>query len=130
MLAELPAGLRHPYAADHVNRRYMLPGGLVAGICYDEWPWNEPQSDTMFDRPCENDVESVPVPKGWTGYVRNAVLTLLGLVRIAMLAGREFLIDQGDTPRAKIYRLESEISMLREELRIKGQRTRRIDPHR
>ena len=47
-----------------------------------------------------------------------------------MLAGREFLIREGDVPNARIHRLEAEVAMQREELRINGARMRRIDPHR
>jgi len=45
-----------------------------------------------------------------------------------MLTGRQFLIEEGDTLHARIYRLEAEVSMLREELQINGARMMRIDP--
>ena len=41
---------------------------------------------------------------------------------VALLAGREFLIQQGDLATAKIQRLEAEVAMLREELRINAAR--------
>jgi putative transposase len=47
-----------------------------------------------------------------------------------MLVGREGLIQQGDVKGARIHQLESELAMLREELRINGARMQRIDPHR
>ena len=39
---------------------------------------------------------------------------------IAMLAGREALINNGDIKEARIHQLETEVAMLREELRING----------
>ena len=83
----------------------------------------------MCDNQCE-DIESLPLPKGWSKAARNAVLNVLGIVRIAMLAGREALINNGDVKEARIHQLESEVALLREEMRIKGGRLKRIDPHR
>jgi putative transposase len=47
-----------------------------------------------------------------------------------MLAGREFLIQNGDAPQAHIHRLETDVALLREELRLVGSRMACIDPHR
>ena len=58
------------------------------------------------------------MPKDWTDTVRHAVLNVVCIVRIAMLAGREFLIREGDVADAHIHRLETEVTLLREELRI------------
>jgi len=79
---------------------------------------------------CEQDLQPLPLPKGWAANVRYAVLNVIGIVRIAMLAGREFLIQEGDALHAGIHRLETEVAMLQEELRINGVRMKRIDPHR
>jgi transposase InsO family protein len=84
----------------------------------------------MCDNHCEEDIESLPLPKSWPRTVRHAVLNVVGIVRIAMLAGREFLIQNGDVPEAHIHRLETEVALLREELRIIGARMQRIDPQR
>ncbi|HYW81503.1 MAG TPA: helix-turn-helix domain-containing protein, partial [Thermoguttaceae bacterium] len=70
------------------------------------------------------------MPKHWAANVRGAVLNVIGLVRVAMLAGREFLIGEGDLADARIYRLETEVALLLEELRIVGSRMMQIDPHR
>ena len=83
----------------------------------------------MCDNQCE-DIESLPLPKGWSKAARNAVLNVLGIVRIAMLAGREALILEGDVKEARIHQLESDLAMTREELRLIGSRMKRIDPHR
>jgi hypothetical protein len=74
--------------------------------------------------------ESLRLPKNWHSLVRTAVLNVLGIVRIAMLAGREALIKNGDSKDARIHQLESEVAMLREELRITGARMQRVPPHR
>ena len=83
----------------------------------------------MCDELCQQDLESLPLPKDWTANVRHAVLNVIGIVRIAMLAGREFLIQEDKPHVAQVHRLETEVAMLREELRINGARTSRIDPH-
>jgi hypothetical protein len=84
----------------------------------------------VCDEVGEQDVESLPLPKNWQASVRNAVLNVIGIVRVAVLAGREALITNGDAKDARIHQLESEVAMLREELRINGTRIRRIDSHR
>jgi putative transposase len=78
----------------------------------------------------EGDVDSLRLPKNWHSLVRSAVLNVIGIVRIAMLAGREALIKNGDSKDARIHQLESEVAMLREELRINYARMRRVPPHR
>ena len=74
----------------------------------------------MCDEVGEQDVESLPFPNNWHSYARNAVLNVIGIVRIAMLAGRQALITNGDAKDARIHQLETEVAMLREELRING----------
>ncbi len=84
----------------------------------------------MSARICEEDVETLRLPRNWNSYVRSAVLNVVGIVRVAMLAGREALIKNGDSRHARIHQLESEVAMLREELRINGARMQRVPPHR
>ena len=57
----------------------------------------------MCNEICEKDAESLPLPKDWSATVRNAVLNVIGIVRIAMLAGREALIQEGDVKDARIH---------------------------
>ena len=76
----------------------------------------------MCDEICGQTVESLRLPKGWHSHVRHAVLNVIGIVRIAMLAGREALITNGDVKDARIHQLEAEVAMLREELRINAAR--------
>ena len=84
----------------------------------------------MCTERCDDDIESLPLPKGWPQTVRHAVLNVIGVVRVAMLAGREFLIQKGDVLEAHVHRLETEVALLREELRIIGFRMARITPQR
>ena len=84
----------------------------------------------MGDEFSPQDLQSLPLPKDWTANVRHALLNVIGIVRIAMLAGRKFLIQEDKPLLAHVHRLETEVAMLRAELRINGARTSRIDPHR
>jgi len=78
----------------------------------------------------EEDVEASRLPRNWRSSVRTAVLNVIGILRIAMLAGREALITNGDAEDARMHQLECEVAMLREELRIIGARLKRVPPHR
>ena len=55
----------------------------------------------MTDEIGEQDIESRRLPKDWHSFVRSAVLNVIGIVRIAMLAGRQALIDNGDVKEAR-----------------------------
>jgi hypothetical protein len=84
----------------------------------------------MPDEIHEEEAESLRLPRNWPTLVRSAVLQVIGIVRIAMLTGREALIKNGAAPDARIHQLESEVAMLREELRINSARMRRVLPSR
>jgi hypothetical protein len=77
----------------------------------------------------EHDVETLRLPRNWHSYLRSAVLNIVGIVRVDMLAGREALIENDAAKDARIHQLESEVGMLREDLRIvsaRGHRVRRL----
>ncbi|MGY8771397.1 MAG: hypothetical protein ACKVH8_23535, partial [Pirellulales bacterium] len=57
--------------------------------------------------------ETIPLPKNWSHSVRHSLLNVFGLVRMSMLAGREYLINQGLNSTAHIQRLETEVAVLR-----------------
>jgi hypothetical protein len=80
----------------------------------------------MPDENHEEEAESLRLPRNWHTLVRSAVLHVIGIVRIAMLTGREALIKNGDSTDSRIHQLESEVAMLREELRIISARMRRV----
>jgi hypothetical protein len=84
----------------------------------------------MPDEIHDDEAESLRLPRNWHTLVRSAVLQVIGIVRIAMLTGREALIKNGDAPDARIHQLESEVAMLREELRIISARMRRVPSNR
>jgi hypothetical protein len=65
----------------------------------------------MCDEICGQAVESLRLPKDWSSSVRNALLNVIGIVRIAMLAGREALVTNGSAEYARIHQLESEIAI-------------------
>jgi hypothetical protein len=50
---------------------------------------------------CEDDVERLRLPRNWRASVRSAVLNVVGIVRVAMLAAREALINNGDVKDAR-----------------------------
>ncbi|MHB8951917.1 MAG: hypothetical protein ACYC4U_02945 [Pirellulaceae bacterium] len=78
----------------------------------------------------KEEAESLRLLRNWHALVRSVVLNVIGIVRIAMLTGREALIKNGDAPDARIHQLESEVAMLREELRIISARMRRVPSNR
>ena len=63
---------------------------------------------------CEQNIKSLRLPRNWATNVRNAVLNVLGLVRIAALSAREVLIEDGELELASKQRLEAEVFMARE----------------
>ena len=77
----------------------------------------------------KQDIDSIPLPKSWSKFARHALLNVIGLVRVVMLAGREHFIRNGDVAEARVHRLETEVALLREELRILGSRMACINPH-
>ena len=83
----------------------------------------------MRDEVCQQDIE-LPLPKNWPACVRHAVLNVVGIVRVAMLAGREALIKNDESRHTRIHQLKSEVAMLREERWINGARMQRVPPHR
>ena len=87
-------------------------------------------SDIMCDDLHEEDIKSLSLSKDWRDSIRHAVLNAIGILRLAVLASRELLIQEGDVSQARIHRLESDVALLREELRIVAVRMNRIRPHR
>jgi hypothetical protein len=74
--------------------------------------------------------ETIQLPKNWSQSVRHSLLNVIGLVRISMLAGREYLLRNGLASTAHIQRMETEVALLREELRILGSRMKRVPSQR
>ena len=75
----------------------------------------------------------IPLPKGWQGCVKMAVLHAIALAHYAIVYARAWAADSINA-RVRLAtendRLEEERALLREELRIKGTRIAQIAPQR
>ena len=75
----------------------------------------------------------VPLPKGWHGQVRSAVLHAISLAQFAVAHTRGWAVNSIYARirlKAEADRLKQEVALLREEIRIKDARMARIAPHR
>jgi len=73
----------------------------------------------------------IPLPKGWTHHAREAVLHVISLAHFALAhaQGRaSYCLDERVRLAAQCDRLQQEVAVLREELRIKDARMARIEP--
>ena len=72
----------------------------------------------------------IPLPKGWTGHVRSAGLQVIGLAQYATVYTRSWAANSpNERMRLKTEngRLEAEVALLKEEIRIKdGRRARSL----
>ncbi len=74
---------------------------------------------------------TIPLPKAWTGHVRSAVLHVIGLAQFATAYTRSWSANSPNERmrlKAENDRLEAEIALLKEEIRIKDARLLRLDP--
>jgi hypothetical protein len=75
----------------------------------------------------------IPLPKGWQGYVKSAVLHAIALAHYAIVSARARAADSINARvrlAAQNDRLHEECALLREELRIKDARIAQIAPQR
>ena len=75
----------------------------------------------------------IPLPTGWSGHVRAAVLHVISLAQYATAFTRSWAADSSNARmrlRAENDRLKEELGQLREVMRIKDRRLARIDPRR
>ncbi len=75
----------------------------------------------------------IPVPRGWNRRAKSAILHILALSHYtftALVARATNDRHRRTRRRAEIDRLEHEIALLTEELRIKDARMNRVPPHR
>ena len=74
----------------------------------------------------------IPLPSGWSRRVRSAMLHIISLAQYAMAYTRGWAVN---SPLARVRlkaeneRLRQLVALLREEIRIKDDRMRRIPPH-
>src|SRR5436309_15921174 len=75
----------------------------------------------------------LPLPRGWPGRVRSAVVQVISLARTS-LALTQGWASESMNPQlrreAEGDRLEQEIQLLREEIRIKDARMEQLEAHR
>ncbi|MCP4896055.1 MAG: DDE-type integrase/transposase/recombinase [bacterium] len=84
----------------------------------------------MFTTPQQ---PGIPLPKGWQGYVKSAVLHAIALAHYAIVSARARAADSINARvrlAAQNDRLHEECALLREELRIKDARIAQIAPQR
>lgn len=75
----------------------------------------------------------ISLPKGWPEFIREAIIHVIALARIAIMHSRNWPDGlENDTLRLRSEndRLNNEVVLLRMELEIKGARLAAIDPHR
>jgi hypothetical protein len=75
----------------------------------------------------------IPLPRGWRRLTKSAIVQPLALSHYAftiMLARANNDRSRSTRRRAKIDRLNQELALLQEEMRIKDARMERVPPHR
>ena len=73
--------------------------------------------------------DGTPLPAGWPKLARAAIVQLAGLAHVALTRTRSWCADSRLARvrlRGRVDRLEQEVALLREELRIKDARLARI----
>jgi len=107
LLETLPAPGGYPASTPSESRLYRKP----------------PVPSVLFHHP-------LPLPRGWPRRVRSAVIQAISLAGASMAATRGWAIDSMNTPlrqRAEADRLQQEIHLLREEIRIKDVRMQHVE---
>src|SRR5271157_956233 len=75
----------------------------------------------------------IPFPKEWGDNVKSAILHIIALAQYALTYSRSWAADSSNQRvrlKAECERLEQEVTLLREEIRIKDVRMAQIDPKR
>src|SRR5213593_4783485 len=76
---------------------------------------------------------SLPLPRGWSRRVRSAVFQVICLARASLTHTQSWASESMNgqlRQRVEGDRLQQEIQLLREEIRIKDARMELIEPHR
>jgi predicted RNA polymerase sigma factor len=83
--------------------------------------------------PSKNKQPQIPLPKSWDTHVKSAILHIIALGQYALTYSRSWAADSSNQRvrlKAECDRLEQEVALRGEELRIKGVRMAQIDPQR
>src|SRR6266571_2359390 len=76
---------------------------------------------------------SLPLPRGWSRRVRSAVIQVISLARTSLALSQGWASESMNPElrqQAEEDRLQQEIQLLREEIRIKDARMEQLEPHR
>jgi len=82
---------------------------------------------------CDQDIPDIPLPSGWPENVKSAVLYVISLAHYAITCARGWApnsINARVRLAAKSDRLQQEVELLQEQIRIRDARMARVDPHR
>ncbi|MCP5071300.1 MAG: transposase, partial [bacterium] len=77
--------------------------------------------------------KAIPLPKGWPKHVQTAILHVIALARLAIVHSRSRVANSRITRvrlLGQLEQAENEISLLKEEMRMKDARMGRLDPRR
>ena len=83
--------------------------------------------------PSKNKQPQIPLPKSWGTHVKSAILHVVALAQYALTYSHSWAADSSNQRvrlKAECDRLEQEVALLREEVRIKDVRMAQIDPKR
>ena len=83
--------------------------------------------------PAKSATPEIPLPRDWSSHVKSAVLHIIALAQYALTYSRSWAADSSNQRvrlKAENDRLEQEVSLLREEIRIKDRRMAQMDPQR
>jgi len=82
---------------------------------------------------CDQVLANMPLPSGWTENVKSAIVHVISLAHYAIACARGWAgnsINARVRLTAKSDRLQQEVELLREEIRIKDTRMAKLDPRR
>ncbi len=83
--------------------------------------------------PSKNEPPKIPLPKSWGTRVKSAILHTIALAQYALTYSRSWAADSSNQRlrlKAECDRLQQEVALLREEIRIKNVRMAQLDPQR
>ena len=83
--------------------------------------------------PAKSSLPAIPLPRGWPSRVKSAILHVISLAQFTMAYTRGWAANSPNSRirlKAELDRAHQEITLLREEVRIKDVRMSQLSPHR
>ena len=83
--------------------------------------------------PAKSSSPEIPLPRGWPSRVKSAMLHVISLAQFTLTYTRGWAANSPSSRirlRAELDRTHQEITLLREEVRIKDVRMAQLSPHR